>query len=37
MREGERQTWPRIEMVRTSTRISRTLDGMLRPPAAPAT
>lgn len=30
MREGERQTWPRIEMVRTSSHISRTLDGILR-------
>lgn len=30
MAEGERQTWPRIEMIRTSTRISRTLEGILK-------
>ena len=30
MLEGERQTWPRIEMVRNSSRISRTLDEILR-------
>lgn len=28
--EGERQTWPRIEMIRISSKISRTLDGILR-------
>ena len=26
IREGERQTWPKIEMIRNCTRISRTLD-----------
>lgn len=30
MLEGERQTWPRIEMVRNSSKISRTLDGILK-------
>ena len=30
MREGERQTWPRMEMIRISSKISRTLDGILR-------
>ena len=30
MREGERQTWPRIEMIRVSSKISRTLDGILK-------
>lgn len=30
MREGERQTWPRIEMIRISAKISRTLDGILK-------
>lgn len=29
MLEGERRTWPRIEAIRTSTAISRTLDGIL--------
>lgn len=29
MLEGERQTWPRMEMIRTCSRISRTLDGIL--------
>jgi len=29
MREGERQTWPRIEMIRISSQISRTLDGIV--------
>lgn len=29
MREGERQTWPRMEMIRISSQISRTLDGIL--------
>lgn len=29
IREGERQTWPRIEMIRNSSRISRTLDELL--------
>ncbi len=29
IREGERQTWPKIEMVRNCTRISRTLDRLL--------
>ncbi|MGQ0699244.1 MAG: DUF3336 domain-containing protein [Panacagrimonas sp.] len=28
--EGERQTWPRLEMIRISSEISRTLDGILR-------
>ena len=28
--EGERQTWPRVEMIRNSSRISRTLDEILR-------
>jgi len=27
--EGERATWPRIEMIRNCTRISRTLDAIL--------
>jgi len=27
--EGEAATWPRIEMIRNCTRISRTLDGIL--------
>jgi NTE family protein len=30
MDEGERATWPRLERVRTQTRISRTLDPILR-------
>ena len=30
MLEGERQTWPRLEMIRVSSEISRTLDGILR-------
>ncbi|MGQ0530048.1 MAG: hypothetical protein ACT4PG_09585 [Panacagrimonas sp.] len=29
MLEGERQAWPRLEMIRISSRISRTLDGIL--------
>jgi TAG lipase/steryl ester hydrolase/phospholipase A2/LPA acyltransferase len=29
MLEGERQTWPRIEMIRISSQIGRTLDGIL--------
>lgn len=29
IREGERSTWPRIEMIRNCTRISRTLDRIL--------
>lgn len=29
VREGEAATWPRIEMIRNCTRISRTLDGIL--------
>lgn len=29
MLEGERQTWPRLEMIRISSSISRTLDGIL--------
>lgn len=29
IREGERATWPKIEMIRISTRISRTLDRIL--------
>jgi len=29
MLEGERQTWPRLEMIRISSQISRTLDGIL--------
>lgn len=29
MRDGERQTWPRIEMIRLCTTVSRTLDGIL--------
>ncbi len=29
IREGERQTWPKIEMIRNCTRISRTLDRLL--------
>lgn len=36
LREGERQTWPRIEMVRNSTYISRTLDGIRARLRAPA-
>jgi len=27
--EGERQTWPRVEMIRNSSKISRTLDAIL--------
>lgn len=30
MLEGERQTWPRIEMIRISSQISRTLERILR-------
>ena len=29
IREGELATWPRIEMIRNCTRISRTLDAIL--------
>lgn len=29
IREGERATWPRIEMIRNTTKISRTLDSIL--------
>ena len=29
--EGEAATWPKIEMIRNCTRISRTLDGILEP------
>jgi len=29
IREGEAATWPKIEMIRNCTRISRTLDGIL--------
>lgn len=28
--DGERQTWPRLAMIRNSSKISRTLDGILR-------
>ena len=28
--DGERQTWPRIEMIRNSSKVSRTLDGILQ-------
>ena len=35
MLEGERQTWPRLEMIRISTLISRTLDGILSRAGAP--
>lgn len=37
MLEGQRQTWPRIEMIRLSSLISRTLDGILRRHHAPIT
>jgi TAG lipase / steryl ester hydrolase / phospholipase A2 / LPA acyltransferase len=30
MREGERQTWAKMEMIRISSKISRTLDGILK-------
>lgn len=30
MQEGERQTWPRIEMLRNASRVSRTLDDIMR-------
>lgn len=30
MLEGERRTWPRVEMIRTCSKISRTLDDILR-------
>jgi predicted acylesterase/phospholipase RssA len=35
MLEGERQTWPRIEMIRISSLISRTLEGILRRSSMP--
>ena len=30
LEDGEHQTWPRIEMIRTSSKISRTLDAILK-------
>lgn len=35
MRDGERQTWPKLEQIRLSSLISRTLDGILRRHRAP--
>ena len=30
IKDGEHQTWPRVEMIRNSSKISRTLDGILK-------
>ena len=30
LEDGQRQTWPRMEMIRVSSKISRTLDAILK-------